>query len=123
MNLRILSAVILLSIAGCSKSPEDKVKDLLQTAQKQLDKFEYDKAQQAFSQAAVESKVFSYDKYGQSRIFEQQLYYYEALNGYLNLALVFPDSPSVHAGVYRQYSRLGHTGRALEAATKYFELS
>ncbi|HEX2896563.1 MAG TPA: hypothetical protein VHP63_00750, partial [candidate division Zixibacteria bacterium] len=123
MKLRILFLVVLMAFAGCSKSPEDKVKSLLETAQNHLEKFELEKAQEAFNEASVESKTFSYDKFGKAQIFERQLYYYEALNEYLNLSVVFPDSARVQAGIYRNYRQLGHYERALEAATKYFELA
>ena len=123
MKLRILVLVVLTAILGCSKSSEDKVRSFLETAEKHLEKFELEQAQKAFDEASVESKTFSYDKLGKAQIFERQLFYYEALNEYLNLSVVFPDSARIQAGIYRNYRRLGHQERALEAATKYFELA
>lgn len=123
MKLRILLLAVLSVLAGCSKTPQKKVEKLLETAQNHLEKFELEQAQAAFDQAAAESKTFSYDKFGKAQIFERQLYYYEALNEYLNLSLVFPDSARVQAGIYRNFRKIGHAPKALEAASKYFELA
>jgi len=123
MKLRILAALSIIILVGCSKSPQEKVSDLLRTGYQSLESFEFEKAQEAFNQAVAEAPGYPYDRLGKGLILEQQLFYYDALNEYLDLAVLFPDSALVYGGIYRMYTQFGYHDRALEAAAKYYELS
>ncbi len=96
---------------------------LLETAYGHLEKFELDKAQKAFDQAAVEAKGHYFDSLGKGLILEQQLFHYDALNEYLDLTELYPDSAVANGGIYRIFTHLGYNDTALVYAARYFELS
>jgi len=122
MRLRIVGALLILLIFGCSKSPKEKLRDSLQTAYGHMDRFEFDAAQKAFDEAAIHFGGYPYDSLGKGLIMEEKLYYYDALNQFLNLSKQFADSAAAYAGAYRVYSQFGYFDRALQAALKYHEL-
>ncbi len=123
MKLRILTALLLFVLSGCNKSPQEKIDDLLGAGYEHLESFEFEKAQERFNQAALLANGYPYDRLAKALILEQQLYYYDALNQYLDLAMLFPDSAFAYAGVYRLYTQFGYPDRALEAADRYYALS
>ncbi len=123
MKLRILAVLPFIILIGCSKSPQDKISDLMDAGYGHMESFEFEKAQEAFNQAAALVNGYPYDRFGKGLILEQQLFYYEALNEYLYLALIYPDSVWAYGGIYRIYTQFGYHDWALEAATKYLELA
>lgn len=97
--------------------------DLLLAGQEHLEKFELDQARDGFNQAAIEAKGYLYDRLGNGLIYEQQLFYHEALNEYLELSVLFPDSAMAYGGIYRIFTQFGYHDTALFYAARYFELS
>ena len=123
MKLTITAFLLIICLFGCSKSPQEKAADFLQTGREHLEKFELEKARDGFNQAAVEAKGYLYDRLGNGLIWEQQLFYYDALNEYLELVALFPDSAMAFGGIYRIFTQFGYHDTALFYAARYFELS
>ncbi len=115
--------LLIICLFGCGKNPQEKAEGTLTTAYQHLNKYELDQAQDAFNQAAVDAGGHFNDTLGRGLILEQQLFYYDALNEYLYLALLFPDSAGSYGGLFRIFSLLGYHDTALVYATKCLELS
>jgi len=123
MKLRIIGVLTLLTLFGCSNSPRERILDLLQRGYEDIEKFDFEKAQEAFDNAAAEEGAYAYDKYGKALILEQQRFYYDAMNEYFDLADFYNDSALANGGLYRTYTQFGYFGRALEVAATYYGLA
>ena len=119
---RRLAALLFVMLAGCAKSPEQKIESLFETGVDRLNEFDYEAARLAFTEISQVDSASPFMAYGLGLVDERELKFFDALNTYINTADEFPGFAPARAGIFRLYTILGEPDAAFGAARSLVRL-
>ncbi|MBU8933912.1 MAG: hypothetical protein KOO62_07875 [candidate division Zixibacteria bacterium] len=114
--------LVLLLLAGCATSPEDKAEALFDEAVELTSEYEFDKAASKFAELREMDPTSPAGHFGSGLIYEKQLQYYDALRVYMAIVEVSPAYAAGQAGCWRMLTRLEMYQDALNYALVYNQI-
>jgi len=120
--LLVLSLLIIVSIVSCSKTPQERRKELFAKAVNRIDHSDFEGAAEGFRQLRQEFVTSSDGLLGSGLILEAKMLYHDALGAYLTLLASDPASVKAHEGAGRCYRRLDRLDRAISEYRQAFSL-
>ncbi|RKX24938.1 MAG: hypothetical protein DRP47_10625 [Candidatus Zixiibacteriota bacterium] len=115
----VIVAFILVILAGCSKSPEEKAKSLFDEAVALTQQYRFEAAKSKFTELNELDPSSPVGYFGSGYILEKQLQYYDALQVYLTIVKAAPSFAHAQAGCWRILTHLQQYQDALDYALAY----
>ncbi len=119
MKKIILLSFAIFLVAGCSKTPEEKVEALYEDGVEQIADFQYAKADSSFAQIFEIDPASTLGLLGVTKAHEARLEYFDAIQKYLTILSLSTDHEDAFSGLYNGYKNLGFYDEALVAAVHY----
>ena len=119
MRQLLIISILLTLVFGCSQTPQQKMEDLYGKGFSYIGKLELEKATAAFDELAALDSTDLRPLYGQARVFEARLMYYDALHLYLKIQQLDSAFAPAMAGAWRNYMQLDFPAEAARHAAVY----
>ena len=119
---RCFAILLLVMLAGCAKSPEQKIENLFEAGVDRLSEFDYEGARLAFAEIGQVDSTSAFMTYAPGLADERELKFFDALNAYIITADEHPDFAPAWAGIFKLYTILGETEAASRAARAWLKL-
>lgn len=122
MTKKMLLLSILICLASCSKSPQDKSADLSGQAFTAIDTYDFKTAEATLTKISEAEPASTVPLYGRALILQRKLLLYDALRDYVTLIEINPNDSEALRQSVRILIDLGHFDIAVNLATRLRDL-
>jgi len=116
---RYFACLLLVVLAGCSQSPEQKKESLYQSGLDKIAEYRFDAAQAKFLELSDFDPSSPMGYLGTGMILEKQMCLYDALDIFMTVAEADAGIAPAHAGIWRVMTGLGEHENAMTAAVNW----